>query len=223
MGVGLWKKGTRGGNMVSSAGAIRRRVTSSQGAGCLGGQVGGHRPVEDDAAVEQRGHPVGNMLEVLQVLRDQHHRAAGVADAARGLPQPPPLARVQCSGRLVEQQHVRVGQERDRQIEALPVAHGQRRRRAVVVGQLQPLEHPLLVIFGLLAGGEIYGLPGILVALPLLAAARAVYEYFSERVELEPWQEGGPVPVEVEVEQPPPVAPVPDPEVTPTRRSQRRG
>ena len=30
--------------------------------------------------------------------------------------------------------------------------------------------HPLLVIFGLLAGGEIYGFPGILVALPLLAA-----------------------------------------------------
>jgi predicted PurR-regulated permease PerM len=83
--------------------------------------------------------------------------------------------------------------------------------------------HPLLVIFGLLAGGEIYGLAGILVALPLLAAARAVYEYFSERVELESWEEGGPVPVEVEVEQAPPVAPVPDPEVTPTRRSQRRG
>ena len=30
--------------------------------------------------------------------------------------------------------------------------------------------HPLLVIFGLLAGGEIYGLPGALMALPLLAA-----------------------------------------------------
>jgi predicted PurR-regulated permease PerM len=83
--------------------------------------------------------------------------------------------------------------------------------------------HPLLVIFGLLAGGEIYGLAGILVALPLLAAARAVYEYFSERVELETWAEGGPVPVEVEVEQLPPVAPVPDSEVTPTRRSQRHG
>ena len=39
--------------------------------------------------------------------------------------------------------------------------------------------HPLLVIFGLLAGGEIYGLAGILVALPLLAAGRAVYEFFS--------------------------------------------
>jgi predicted PurR-regulated permease PerM len=82
--------------------------------------------------------------------------------------------------------------------------------------------HPLLVIFGLLAGGEVYGLAGILVALPLLAAARAVYEYFSERVELEAW-EGGPVPVEVEVEQPqPPVAPVPDPdEAEPSQRSQR--
>jgi len=68
--------------------------------------------------------------------------------------------------------------------------------------------HPLLVIFGLLAGGEIYGLAGILVALPLLAAGRAVYEFSSQRVELEPWTEGGPVPVEVEMEQkPPPVVP----------------
>jgi predicted PurR-regulated permease PerM len=81
--------------------------------------------------------------------------------------------------------------------------------------------HPLLVIFGLLAGGEVYGLAGILVALPLLAAARAVYEFFSERVTLEPWAEtGGPVPVEVEIEPPsPPVVPA----VTkPRRRFQRR-
>jgi predicted PurR-regulated permease PerM len=47
--------------------------------------------------------------------------------------------------------------------------------------------HPLLVIFGLLAGGEIYGFPGILVALPLLAAARAVWEFFSERIALQRW------------------------------------
>ena len=60
--------------------------------------------------------------------------------------------------------------------------------------------HPLLVIFGLLAGGEIYGLPGALVALPLLAAGRAIWEFFSERLALEPWQEGGVVPVEVELE-----------------------
>ena len=62
--------------------------------------------------------------------------------------------------------------------------------------------HPLLVIFGLLAGGEIYGLPGALVALPLLAAGRAIWEFFGERVSLEPWeQEGGAIPVEVELEE----------------------
>jgi predicted PurR-regulated permease PerM len=63
--------------------------------------------------------------------------------------------------------------------------------------------HPLLVIFGLLAGAELYGIAGILVALPTLAALRAIWEFFGERLTLEPWGEGGaPVPVEVEVEQP---------------------
>jgi predicted PurR-regulated permease PerM len=64
--------------------------------------------------------------------------------------------------------------------------------------------HPLLVIFGLLAGGEIYGLPGALVALPILAAGRAVWEFFAERVELERWEKGGAPPVEVELEEAPP-------------------
>jgi predicted PurR-regulated permease PerM len=65
--------------------------------------------------------------------------------------------------------------------------------------------HPLLVIFGLLAGAELYGIAGILVALPLLAAGRAIWEFFGERVTLEPWgKDEGPVPVEVEVERPPP-------------------
>jgi predicted PurR-regulated permease PerM len=90
--------------------------------------------------------------------------------------------------------------------------------------------HPLLIIFGLLAGGEIYGLAGILVTLPLLAAARAIYEFFSERVTLEDWTSGGAVPVEVEVEpEPPPppaVVPVPPPtdeesEEKPQQRARR--
>jgi predicted PurR-regulated permease PerM len=63
--------------------------------------------------------------------------------------------------------------------------------------------NPLLVIFGLLAGAELYGIAGILVALPVLAAGRAIWEFFSERVTFEPWNEGDvPVPVEVEVERP---------------------
>jgi predicted PurR-regulated permease PerM len=72
--------------------------------------------------------------------------------------------------------------------------------------------NPLLVIFGLLAGAEIYGLPGIFVALPLLAVMRALWEFFSERVELEPWQAGETaVPVEIEAVGPEAEAPVPEP------------
>jgi len=49
--------------------------------------------------------------------------------------------------------------------------------------------HPLLVIFGLLAGAEINGLPGALVALPILAAARTIWEFFADRIALESWDE----------------------------------
>jgi predicted PurR-regulated permease PerM len=63
--------------------------------------------------------------------------------------------------------------------------------------------HPLLVIFGLLAGIEINGIPGALVALPLLAAGRATWEFFSERLALEPWEGATSVPVEVEPAEPP--------------------
>src|SRR5207237_1878687 len=50
--------------------------------------------------------------------------------------------------------------------------------------------HPLLVIFGLLAGGEVYGLPGVFVALPLLAALRELWVFFDERMTFEPWGSG---------------------------------
>src|SRR5512133_285694 len=79
--------------------------------------------------------------------------------------------------------------------------------------------HPLLVIFGLLAGGEIYGLAGILVALPLLAAFRAIWEFFSGRIQLERWDEaagGEPLPVPVDVEPPEPPT-----EIKPPRAAQQ--
>jgi predicted PurR-regulated permease PerM len=59
--------------------------------------------------------------------------------------------------------------------------------------------HPLLVIFGLAAGAELYGLPGALIALPLLAVGRAIWEFFADRVSLEKWseEEDEPVPVEL--------------------------
>jgi predicted PurR-regulated permease PerM len=64
--------------------------------------------------------------------------------------------------------------------------------------------HPLLVIFGLLAGGELYGIAGVLVALPTMAGLRAIWGFFRDRVTLESWEEEETpqVPVEVELEPP---------------------
>lgn len=61
--------------------------------------------------------------------------------------------------------------------------------------------HPLLVIFGLLAGAELYGIPGVLMALPTMAAARAIWGFFAERIRLDPWDDDG-VPVGVDCEGP---------------------
>lgn len=60
--------------------------------------------------------------------------------------------------------------------------------------------HPLLVIFGLLAGTNLDGLPGALMALPLLSIGRATWEFFAERLTLESWGGGGGIPVVVEAE-----------------------
>jgi predicted PurR-regulated permease PerM len=68
--------------------------------------------------------------------------------------------------------------------------------------------HPLVVIFALLASGELYGLAGVLLAMPLVAIGREVAAFLLERISLEPWRDG-PSPVEVEIE-PPGDEPVPD-------------
>ena len=47
--------------------------------------------------------------------------------------------------------------------------------------------HPLLVIFGILAGAQIMGIGGILLALPLLAVGREIVEFFRERIALGSW------------------------------------
>jgi predicted PurR-regulated permease PerM len=61
--------------------------------------------------------------------------------------------------------------------------------------------HPLLVIFGLLAGGELYGIAGVLMALPTMAAARAIWEFFAERLRFDPWDDDG-VAVGVDLDEP---------------------
>jgi predicted PurR-regulated permease PerM len=60
--------------------------------------------------------------------------------------------------------------------------------------------HPLLIIFGILAAAEIYGLLGVFVVLPLLATLRAIWGYFSDRVTFEPWSELEAVPIDPALE-----------------------
>jgi predicted PurR-regulated permease PerM len=47
--------------------------------------------------------------------------------------------------------------------------------------------NPLLVIFALLVGGELYGILGALIALPLAAVARETVIYLRKHLVLEPW------------------------------------
>jgi predicted PurR-regulated permease PerM len=52
--------------------------------------------------------------------------------------------------------------------------------------------NPLFVIFALLFGGEVYGIPGALVALPIAAVIRETVVYLRRHLVLEPW--GAPAP-----------------------------
>jgi predicted PurR-regulated permease PerM len=70
--------------------------------------------------------------------------------------------------------------------------------------------HPLLVIFALLAGEQLYGLAGVFITLPLVAVGRELFSFLRERIGLEAWARGSlavDVPVEVQAEAPPPVPP----------------
>jgi predicted PurR-regulated permease PerM len=54
--------------------------------------------------------------------------------------------------------------------------------------------NPLLVIFALLVGGEIYGIVGALIALPIAAVLRETVVYLRRHLVLEPWAATSPVP-----------------------------
>jgi predicted PurR-regulated permease PerM len=70
--------------------------------------------------------------------------------------------------------------------------------------------HPLLVIFALVAGAELYGIFGALLALPMLAMGREIVLFLHRRIQLEPWPQNGlagggldvTVPVRIEPEPP---------------------
>ncbi len=53
--------------------------------------------------------------------------------------------------------------------------------------------NPLLVIFALLVGGEIYGIVGALVSLPIAAVLRETAVYLHRHLALEPWGRRSPI------------------------------
>jgi predicted PurR-regulated permease PerM len=73
--------------------------------------------------------------------------------------------------------------------------------------------HPLVVIFALLAAGELYGLAGVLIAMPLVAVGREIGTFLGERIGLERWP-GGPITVQVPVAMHDPPSPQGEPEET---------
>jgi predicted PurR-regulated permease PerM len=50
--------------------------------------------------------------------------------------------------------------------------------------------NPLLVIFALLLGLQLYGIVGALIALPILAVLRETFVYLSRHLTLESWDRG---------------------------------
>jgi predicted PurR-regulated permease PerM len=63
--------------------------------------------------------------------------------------------------------------------------------------------NPLLVIFALLIGGELYGFVGALLALPIAAVLKETFEYLREHVVLEPWESASPLSIVAMAEPPP--------------------
>ena len=68
--------------------------------------------------------------------------------------------------------------------------------------------NPLLVIFALLLGGQLYGFIGAFIALPIAAVVRASVDYFRENLRFEPWD----LPSAAEIPDTPPQSRRPCPE-----------
>lgn len=52
--------------------------------------------------------------------------------------------------------------------------------------------HPLVVIFAVLAGANMFGIAGMLLALPIVALGRELFSFFKPRISLEKWQPPNP-------------------------------
>jgi hypothetical protein len=88
--------------------------------------AGARRALGDDAAAVHDHEPVAELLGLVHVVRGEHERHALLLQPVQPLPQHVPRLRVEPGGRLVEQQHLGLVDQRPRDRE--PALHAARER-----------------------------------------------------------------------------------------------
>ena len=106
---------------IAPADAVARR---------RGAELGG-RALGEDAAVLDDRDAVAERLRLVEVVRRQQDRLAELLQAADRLPGGAPRGRVEAGRRLVEEDQLRVADERQREVQAPQLAAGQRARAGV--------------------------------------------------------------------------------------------
>ena len=85
----------------------------------------GRRPELQDLAVVHDRHPVAQRLRLVHVVGGEHHRLAAFVDGPQHIPQVAPGLRVQRRGRLVQEDDLRVVDQRARDGQPLRLAAGE--------------------------------------------------------------------------------------------------
>ena len=100
------------------------------------------RPELQDLAVVHDRDPVAERFRLVHVVSREHHRLAAIIDGPQHIPQVPPGLRVQRCRRLVQEDDLRVVDQRARDGQPLRLAAGEFLRPGVrLVGECDQLEH----------------------------------------------------------------------------------
>src|SRR3954470_583107 len=102
----------------------------------------GRRPHLEDPPLLDDRHAVAQRLGLVEVVRRQQHRLAEVLQRADRRPGVAPRGGVESRRRLVEEDQLRVADEREREVQAAKLAAGERAgQRVALLAQPGDLEH----------------------------------------------------------------------------------
>src|SRR5271166_6048795 len=82
------------------------------------------RALRDDAPAVDDGEPVAQLVGLVQVMSGEEHCGAAVPQLPDLVPQVGPVLRVKTGGRLVEEEHLRVMQDPQGDLESAALAAG---------------------------------------------------------------------------------------------------